>query len=230
MKICGLQKLTLVDYPGKMAAIIFTGGCNFRCPFCHNSALVTDVNNQEEIEEEEVLAFLEKRKNLLEGVVVTGGEPLIHSDIIPLLKKIKELGYLIKLDTNGTFPNLLEEIIDLGLCDYVAMDIKNSLKNYGKTIGFETYDTSKIEKSINLLKKGKVSYEFRTTVVKNIHFEEDFLEIAKMISPESNYFLQTFVPSQNTIVQGLSAPSDEEMKNYLKLLKTYIKSVSIRDK
>lgn len=229
MIIHGLNKLTLVDYPGKMAAIIFTGSCNFRCPFCHNASLVLHPESEPVIPEDEVLSFLEKRKRMLDGVVFTGGEPLINSDIGLFMKKVKELGYLIKLDTNGSFPERLEGLIDAGLVDYVAMDIKNDLENYGKTIGRNDFDISPIVRSINLLKEGRVDWEFRTTVVEELHNLANFAKISALIAPCRRYFLQPFVPSQDIISPGLHSPSRSAMESYVEYLRTYITSVSIRD-
>ncbi len=229
MIIHGLNKLTLVDYPGLMAAIIFTGNCNFRCPFCHNASLVLNPDSQPVISEEEVLAFLEKRKGMLDGVVFSGGEPLINKDIEVFMRKVKALGYKIKLDTNGSFPEKLSSLISEGLVDYVAMDIKNDLESYGKTIGISGYDTAPIERSIALLKEGRVDYEFRTTVVKELHYGKNFENISALISPCRRYFLQTFVDSGDTIKKGLTAPTEDAMESYVKYLRTYISEVSVRD-
>ncbi len=229
MIIHGLNKLTLVDYPGLMAAIIFTGSCNFRCPFCHNASLVLNPDSQPVISEEEVLAFLEKRKGMLDGVVFSGGEPLINKDIEFFMRKVKALGYKIKLDTNGSFPEKLSSLISDGLVDYVAMDIKNDLESYGKTIGISDYDTAPIERSIALLKEGRVNYEFRTTVVKELHYGKNFENISALISPCRRYFLQTFVDSGDTIKKGLTPPTEDAMESYVKYLRTYISEVSVRD-
>lgn len=229
MIIHGLNKLTLVDYPGLMAAIVFTGNCNFRCPFCHNASLVLHADEQPVISEEEVLSFLEKRKGMLDGVVFTGGEPLVNNDIGVFMKKVKSLGYKIKLDTNGSFPDKLSALILEGLVDYVAMDIKNDLESYGKTIGIPGYDTSLVERSIKLLKEGRVDYEFRTTVVNELHYGKNFQNISALLSPCRRYFLQTFVDSGDTISKGLTPPSSDAMESYVKYLRTYISEVSIRD-
>ncbi len=230
MNIHGLQKLTLVDFPGKTAAIIFSGSCNFRCPFCHNAALVLDPLSQPFYPEDEVLDFLKKRKSMLEGVVFTGGEPMLQKDLLEFAKKVQDLGYFIKLDTNGSFPDKLEKMIDLKLVDYVAMDIKNSLDRYAATIGLESFDTSPIKRSIELLKEDRCDYEFRTTVVKELHDKKSFDDIGKLITSCSRYFLQSFVPSQDTISQHLTPPSMEELESYKICLKTYITNVSIRDR
>ena len=229
MIIHGLNKLSLVDYPGKMSAILFMGHCNFRCPFCHNSSLVLNPDSQMALNEEEIFAFLKKRRNMLDGVVITGGEPTLHSDLPLLIKKIKELGHLVKLDTNGSHPAMVRTLIDDHLVDYIAMDIKNSIESYDRTIGLSSFDPSLVLESIALLKEGRVDYEFRTTVVEGLHYEESFEKICALIAPCQRYFLQTFVPSQNTISQNLKAPSSDTMKSYLKLVKTYIKNAEIRD-
>ena len=229
MKIHGLNRLSLVDYPHHMAAIVFTGGCNFRCPFCHNSSLVLDPDSQPVISHEEVYSFLEKRKNMLDGLVITGGEPCLNSDLADFIRPVKEMGYLVKLDTNGSRPEVVKALVGEGLVDYIAMDIKNSLDAYAETNGIPGFDTSGILESISYIKSCGVEYEFRTTVVKELHYEENFKKICMMIAPCSRYFLQTFVPSQDTISSGLSAPSVDSMKNYLKLVRTYIENAEIRD-
>lgn len=230
MQINGLQKLTLTDFPGLTAAIIFSGSCNFRCPFCQNSALVLHPQSEPVIPDEEVLAFLEKRQKMLEGVVFTGGEPMLQKDLAFFIGKVRALGYRIKLDTNGSFPEELQELVHARLVDYVAMDVKNSLDRYGETIGVIGYDTHKIEQSISFLKEGHVDYEFRTTVVKEFHSSSDFQKIAKLISPCRRYFLQTFVDSGDTIQKGLTPPSPSEMDSYIELLKTDIENVAIRNR
>ena len=229
IRIHGLNKLSLVDYPGKMSAIIFTGSCNFRCPFCHNSSLVLDPDSQPVISEEEVLGYLSKRRKLLDGVVVTGGEPTVHSQLPALIRKIRELGLLVKLDTNGSNPEMLSSLIDSRLVDYVAMDIKNSPDAYAETTGCPSLDLAPVLRSIEILKEGRVDYEFRTTVIKGLHYRENIEKICTLISPCRRYFLQTFVPSQDTIAQGLEAPDSDTMKTYLKLVRTYIGNAEIRD-
>lgn len=230
MNIHGLQKLTLIDFPEKTAAIIFSGSCNFRCPFCHNAALVLNPQSQPLISEDEVLSFLAKRKNMLDGVVFTGGEPMLQKDLFSFMKKVKELGYAIKLDTNGSFPDRLREVIDLKLVDYVAMDIKNSLGKYAATIGLEVFDTKPVLESIAILMEGRVSYEFRTTVVKKFHEKKDFEAIGKLITNADNYFLQSFVDSKDIIGTCLNPPTRKELESYVNCLKNYISNVSIRDR
>ena len=213
MLISGLQKLTLLDFPGTVSCTVFTGGCNFRCPFCHNAGLVlperlqTDPNGVET-----VLDFLRKRQGLLEGVAITGGEPLLHADIGQFLRRVRELGFKIKLDTNGSFPDRLEELIVEGLVDRVAMDIKNAPGLYAATAGLRVLDLSAIERSKDLLLDGKVAYEFRTTVVKGLHTRESLMEAARWIEGAKEYYLQQYRDSGSLIrPDGLDAFSDEEM-------------------
>ena len=192
MRLGGYQKLTLIDYPGKIATTVFTVGCSFRCPFCHNPELVLASqfpapNNMEE----EFFDFLKKRKGKLEGVCITGGEPTIQSDIIDFIKKIKSMGFLVKLDSNGTRPDVLKKVIQERLVDFIAMDIKNSLKNYSRTVGNEA-DTERIRLSVEMIMNSGIDYEFRTTVVPGIHTEKDFDEIAKWIKGAKSYYLQEF--------------------------------------
>ena len=217
MIIQGLQKLTLLDYPGHVACTVFTAGCNMRCPFCHNAGLVTHIDNSNHYNEEEFFSFLRKRKGILDGVCITGGEPLLQKDITDFIKRIKELGFAVKLDTNGSFPEKLFELIDEGLLDYVAMDIKNTPDKYGATVGVDGFDVTPILKSIEILKEGRVDYEFRTTVVEEYHADTDFSEIGKMLEGAKKYFLQQFKDSGDIIGEGLTAPDKEKM---LKMLET----------
>ena len=191
MILGGYQKLTLIDYPGKLATTVFTVGCNFRCPFCHNPELVDLKLVHNEESEKEFLDFLKKRKGKLEGVCITGGEPLIQPDIMEFIKKIKKLGFLVKLDTNGMRPDVLKKIIDARLVDYIAMDIKNQLKNYTKTTNTKV-DKQRIKLSVDLIMNSRIPYEFRTTVVPGIHTEKDFEEIAKWIKGAPSYWLQEY--------------------------------------
>ncbi len=210
MKIHGLQKLTLLDYPGHTACTVFTAGCNFRCPFCHNAALVTEIDSSAALGEEAFFQFLKKRQGILDGVCITGGEPLLEPDIGAFMGKIKDLGFAVKLDTNGSFPEKLKNLMEEGLVDYVAMDIKNCLEKYSLTAGV-AIDTAAIEKSIDLLMGGNVEYEFRTTVVKPLHVVEDIEKIAMRIRGAKQYFLQNFVDSGNLIGEGLSGHDAENM-------------------
>lgn len=225
----GLNKLSLVDYPGLMSCILFTGGCNFRCPWCQNGPLVLAPWTQPTIDNGEILAFLEKRNGMLDGVVVTGGEPTLQKDLPDFIRKIKDIGLLVKLDTNGTNPGMLRSLVEGGLVDYVAMDIKNSLPGYARTAGLDFLDTSPIEESVAFLKEGRVDWEFRTTVVRGLHYERNFHEIGAWLAPCRRYFLQSFAPSEDTISKGWEAPSREEMEAYLEILRTYIGNVEIRD-
>ena len=230
MVIHGIQKLTLVDYPGHPAAILFTGDCNFRCPFCQNAPLVLSSSSEPVIAEDEIFSFLKKRKGMLEGVVVTGGEPTLQSDLIPFLGRLKTLGYLVKLDTNGYRPDVLEKAMESGYVDYVAMDIKTSLDEYPVVAGIKDLDVSRIERSVELLKSGAVDYEFRTTVVEPLHHKENFEKIGELLKGCRRYYLQSFVDSGNIIGKNCFPPSQEQLKNYLKTVSNYIESVSIRDR
>lgn len=227
MLIKGLQKTTLLDYPGKVACTIFTGGCNFRCPFCHNASLVTKIDDNN-ISEEEILSYLSKRKGILDGVCVTGGEPLLQNDIIPFLKKIKDIGLLIKLDTNGSRPNVLKQIISLGLVDYIAMDIKNSKEKYALTCGLDDFPDD-IETSIDIIMRSGIPYEFRTTVVKELHNKEDIISIGERINGTERYFLQGFIDSGDIIDNKIySAYTADEMKEILNDVKKIIPCASLR--
>ncbi len=213
MLISGLQKLTLLDYPGTVACTVFTAGCNYRCPFCHNAALVLPERIVgDESGEATVLDFLRKRQGLLEGVAVTGGEPLLHADLPDFLRKVRELGYRIKLDTNGSFPERLKAVIDEGLADRVAMDIKNAPALYARTIGLSAPVLDAVERSKELLLEGRVDYEFRTTVVRGLHTRESLLEAAAWIDGAKEYYLQQYRDSGDLIrPDGLGAFSAEEM-------------------
>ena len=230
MVIHGIQKLTLVDYPGHPAAILFTGDCNFRCPFCQNAPLVLSSSSEPVIADEEIFSFLTKRKGMLEGVVVTGGEPTLQKDLIPYLGRLKGLGCLVKLDTNGYRPDVLEKAMESGYVDYVAMDIKTSLDEYPVVAGIKNLDVSRIERSVELLKSGTVDYEFRTTVVEPLHHKENFEKIGELLKGCRRYYLQSFVDSGNIIGKNCFPPSQEQLKNYLKTVSNYIESVSIRDR
>ena len=230
MVIHGIQKLTLVDYPGHPAAILFTGDCNFRCPFCQNAPLVLSSSSEPVIDEDEIFSFLKKRKGMLEGVVVTGGEPTLQRDLIPFLGRLKTLGYLVKLDTNGYRPEVLKSAVESGYVDYVAMDIKTSLDEYPVVAGIKNLDVSRIERSVELLKSGAVDYEFRTTVVEPLHHKENFEKIGELLKGCRRYYLQSFVDSGNIIGKNCFPPSQEQLKNYLKTVSNYIESVSIRDR
>ena len=229
MLISGLQKLTLLDYPGTVACTVFTGGCNFRCPFCHNAALVLPELMDRENQEEKVLSFLKKRQGILEGVAITGGEPLLHADMPQFLAKIRELGFRIKLDTNGSFPQRLAEIVNAGLVDRVAMDIKNPPELYAKTVGLERLDMEAIEHSKNFLLEGRVDYEFRTTVVKGLHSAESIAAAAKWIEGAREYYLQQFKDSGQLLAGGgLEAFNEEEMKALADAARPFVSAVQLR--
>lgn len=204
MIINGFQKLTLLDYPGRVACTIFTAGCNFRCPFCHNASLVTHIDKDNIISTEEVLDYLKKRQGILEGVCITGGEPLLQPDIKEFIGEIKKLGYAVKLDTNGSFPEKLKELVNEGLVDYVAMDIKNSKAKYKATACISDLDLSKIEESVDFLINGNLDFEFRTTIVNEFHTIDDIQDIVVWIKGTHKYFLQNFVDSGDLIGAGLS--------------------------
>ena len=228
MKIYGFQKTTLLDYPGHVAATVFVGGCNFRCPFCHNGLLVLEPETQPVIPEEEVLSYLRKRQGVLEGVCVTGGEPTLQQDLAGFLRRLKELGYLVKLDTNGGRPQALEKLLQEGLLDYVAMDIKASPDNYAVAAGLEKLDFDKIRQSIRLLMESGIPYEFRTTVVKGIHTLEEFEEIGRLLQGCRAYFLQGFRESESMVGQGCQAFSVQEMEKMAERAGRYIDSVQLR--
>ena len=228
MKLIGLQKMTVLDFPGRVACIVFTFGCNFRCPFCHNASLVMG-EGESDITEEEFFAYLKKRQGILDGVVVTGGEPLLQKDIEDFLRKIKSLGYEIKLDTNGTFPEKLKNIVNEGLVDYVAMDIKNAPEYYAINSGKEDIDLTKIKESVYfLINEAQVEYEFRTTVVAQFHSESVMDEIGEMIKGAKNYYLQGFVDSGDLIGENLSALPKANMQKMADRVSQYVQNVSLR--
>lgn len=227
MKIAGLQKLTLLDFPERVACTVFIGGCNFRCPFCHNSALVFPQDTQK-MSEEAFLSFLKKRIGILDGVAITGGEPLLSEEIVPFIEKIKALGYAVKLDTNGSNPARLETLVRRGLVDYVAMDIKNSPEKYALTCGLKAMDLTNIERSVHFLKQGLVPYEFRTTVVEEFHEAADFEKIGQWLEGARAYYLQCFVDSGACLVEGLHAPSEESLALYRALAAKYVPNTQLR--
>lgn len=230
MKIHGLQKMTLLDFPGHVACTVFLGGCDFRCPFCHNFELA-DGSAQPVMDDEELLAFLEKRKGLLDGVAITGGEPCLHRELPELLKKIRSMGFMTKLDTNGNHPDMLRQILDEGLADYVAMDIKNSPARYAETAGLAIFDLSKVQESINLLMEGvqgRPAFEFRTTVVREFHRAEDFEEIGRWISGAPAYYLQCFTDRESVPYGNLHAPDKEELEIYRQIVSAYVPHAEIR--
>lgn len=227
MIIKGLQKTTLLDFPSKVACTVFTGGCNFRCPFCHNASLVLSPAQLPDISEQEFFDFLSKRRGILDGVCITGGEPLLQRDIVPFLERIRTLGFAVKLDTNGSFPEKLKDIVEAGLIDYVAMDIKNCRDKYELTAGASSCAEG-VFRSIEYIMSCGLRYEFRTTVVKELHTPEDILAIAQTITGADGYFLQRFEDSGELIGNGYSAHDEETMKNILKLVRPYVKNCALR--
>ena len=228
LRFFGLQKLTLLDYPGHMASTVFTGGCNFRCPFCHNRSLVFLNENDQEILREDILEHLERRNKVLDGVCITGGEPLLHKGIKGFIEEVRKLGLKVKLDTNGSNFEALKQLIEEGLIDYVAMDIKNCPNKYPMTIGLPEYDISEVRKSIAYLLEEHVDYEFRTTVVKNFHEVEDFEEIGKLIKGAKRYYLQNFVDHGTCIQEGCEEVSVEVLKQMKDKVSKYVQEVEIR--
>ena len=227
MKIHGLQKMTLLDFPGHVACTVFFGGCDLRCPFCHNFELV-DGTAEPVMTVEELLSFLNKRQGLLDGVAFTGGEPCLQKDLPELLETIKGMGYKIKLDTNGNHPDMLEKLLELHLVDYVAMDIKNSPEQYARTVGLKEIDLTNIRRSVCMLLEDRVDYEFRTTVVEQFHEEKDFDAIGQMIQGAKRYFLQAFTDRDSVPFGNLSAPSKEAMLKYAEIAGKYVQDVQIR--
>ncbi len=234
MKICGLIKLSLLDYPEKLAATVFTGGCNLRCPFCHNASLVLHPKTIEGISETELMELLSSRIGKLDGVCITGGEPLLEPELEYFIKKIRSLGFLIKLDTNGSFPDRLENLMEKGLLDYVAMDIKNSPEKYAETVGIKGFDPSPVFKSAELLMKGNVPFEFRTTMVREMHSAEDVEKIGIALKGSPRFFIQNFEDSGDLIgfegqALGLHGFSDSELEVFRDILAQYIDEVEIRN-
>lgn len=228
MNICGYQKTTLLDYPGHVAATFFTGGCNFRCPFCHNSDLITCPSFTDTISEEEIFTFLKKRKNVLTGICITGGEPTLQPDLAEFMEKVHVLGYKIKLDTNGYRPEIIANLLEKNLLDYIAMDIKAGYSNYSKVCGISNLNIRKIEDSISIIENSGIPYEFRTTVVKELHNQTDFQEISDMLSPKSPYFIQSFKDSGNILLSGLSSYNNEELNKFLSIIKEKLPNSSLR--
>ncbi len=227
MNIHGLQKMTLLDFPGKVACTVFLGGCDMRCPFCHNWELV-DASAQAIMDENELFRFLGGRIGLLDGVAFTGGEPLMRNDLMDVIKRIRDMGFKIKLDTNGNHPDRLRSVVDAGLIDYVAMDVKNSPERYGETIGLPGFDISRIKESIDYLMNCGTDYEFRTTVVKQFHDEDSFKGIAELIKDAEKYYLQGFVYRETVPYAGLEGYTKEEMEKFLDIVSPYVKSAEIR--
>ena len=228
MRLGGLQKMTLLDFPGRVACTVFTVGCNFRCPFCHNSSLVVNPEVPE-LSQDDFFAFLRKRQGLLEGVAITGGEPLLHADMPEFLEKIRALGYAVKLDTNGAFPERLKTVLDAGLADYVAMDVKNSREKYERTAGVQGI-LPRVEQSLALLRGGKTPFELRTTLTDELHEPEDFDAIGRWIAGTERYFIQGFVDSGDILAGGESfhAASAEKTKACLEAVRPWVPNAQLR--
>jgi len=228
MNIGGVQRLSLLDYPDKTCCTIFTVGCNYRCPFCHNASIVENKLSEKGVLQKEVMDFLKRRLGILDGVCITGGEPLMQDQLENFIREIKSLGFLVKLDTNGSLPKKLIQLIETGLVDYVAMDIKNSPNFYGQTIGINNYNLEPVKESVDLLLSNIVPYEFRTTVVRQLHTSKDLLAIAQWIKGAEHYYLQNFVDSGDVLESGLSGFSREEMQAFQELIRPIIPSVELR--
>ena len=226
MNICGLEKLTVTDYPGYVSCIIFTQGCNFNCPFCHNSSLIPFGKGI--INENEIFTYLEKRKNILDGVVITGGEPLLQLNIKDFIKKIKDIGLKVKLDTNGSNYKMLKELIDEGLIDYIAMDIKNDIPKYEQMTGFKKYNFNSVKNTIKLIESSNIDYEFRTTMVKEYHNLKNIENICEFINQKSKYYLQNFVDNDAVLTKGLHGFTKDELKNMEAKLNEKYSNVTVR--
>lgn len=233
MRIVGLQKMTLLDYPGKVACTVFLGGCNFRCPFCHNGGLL-DGDAPEVMTEAELLNFLKGRRGLLDGVCMTGGEPTLSTQLPQLLADIKALGFDVKLDTNGSRPKVLKQLVEAGLVDYVAMDVKNCPDRYAATVGLSGAPLEALEESLRFLMKSGADYELRTTVVREFHDEDAIMAMGKWIYGLNGFqkipklFLQPFVQRASVLDQALTAPETAEITRFVELLSTFAQAVSIR--
>ena len=237
MKIGGIQKLSLVDYPGKTSAAIFTIGCNMRCGYCHNPELVLPERYADAIPENDIIDFLKMRIGKLEGVVISGGEPTMHKDLPSFFAKVKELGFHTKLDSNGTHPQMIKELISNNLVDYIAMDIKSDLETYDLVAGLDqlhyseehiSFILSAITKSVNLIKNSNIPYEFRTTVVRELHKESTFQNIAHWLNGSKKYYLQNYTDNEQVISPGFTAYTKEELLEFVKILSPYIREVSLR--
>ena len=228
MNIQGLQKLTLLDFPGKTACTIFTGGCNLRCPFCHNSPLVINPPKESAYSEEEIFAFLNKRKGIIDGVAITGGEPLMQPDIKEFIIKLREMGCAVKLDTNGTYPDKLKDLVNNNLVDYVAMDVKSSEVGYPQCVGIGGYKIDKIKESIAFLLEGNVPYEFRTTVADGLHTIEDIRGIGELIKGADKHYIQAFKDSGDLIGFGLAPFSKQQMLEMKDIMSEYVKFCDVR--
>ena len=227
MKIHGLQKMTLLDFPSRVACTVFFGGCDMRCPYCHNAELL-DGTAPAVMDDEELLAFLKKRQGLLDGVCFTGGEPLLQKDLPEFAAKVRNLGYPVKLDTNGNHPDRLEKMIREGLVQYVAMDIKNSPERYAETAGLRQMDLAPIRESVSLLMEGRTDYEFRTTAVAELHDDDSFEQIGQWIKGAKRYYLQRFTDRDTVPFQGLHSPEKEKMEHWAEIVRPYVPAVELR--
>ena len=228
MRILGLQKLSLLDFPGKVAATVFTGGCDLRCPFCHNAPLVLPGRGTSALDAGGVLDFLASRRGLLDGMVLSGGEPLLQPDAADFLAEVKAMGFAVKLDTNGCHPDALADILDRRLADYVAMDIKNSLEKYPWTVGVPGFDTAPVERSARLLMEGPADYEFRTTLVRPFHEVGDMETIGRWLRGARRYYLQAFVDSGDLVGGGCAPFTPEEMEGFLQAARPFFQSAALR--
>ncbi len=226
MQLGGLQKLTLLDFPGRLACTAFTVGCNFRCPWCHNGSLVR--RTAETFDASELLAFLRKRRGVLDGVCISGGEPLLHDTLADTLRAVKDLGYAVKLDTNGSFPDKLRQLVEDGLVDYVAMDVKNCREHYGVTAGVPDLDVSPIVESVSYLLSEPVEFEFRTTVVGQFHNRENMEALARWIAGAKRYFLQSFVDGETLLSRGCTGLSPQEMEDLRQVVLPWVPGVELR--
>ena len=228
MNLYGLEKLSLVDYDGHISATLFTGNCNFKCGFCHNSLLVNDYQELPTFSEQEIFDYLTKRFGILDGVCITGGEPTLNADLPLLCEKIKKIGYSLKVDTNGTNPNMIKTLVDNGVVDYFAMDIKNDLASYGEIIGIKNFNTKKVEESVQYLMSSKIGYEFRTTLIKEYHKLDNIVRIGEWIKGADKYFMQKFKNGENCINQNLHEVDEKTAKEYLEVIKNYIPNSKLR--
>lgn len=228
MNISGIQKLTLLDFPGKLACTVFTSGCNFRCPFCHNASLVLP-GMSDHIDEQEVFSFLKKREGILEGVCITGGEPCLQPDLETFIRKVRDIGFSVKLDTNGSFPEKLSSLLEKGLLDYVAMDIKTSKERYSEVCGVQNERLfENVQKSVEILKSSSVPHEFRTTTARELQTKEDFEKIGRWLSGEKRYFIQQYEASGELVGDEMTPYEKEELTEFVKVMKNFVENVEIR--
>ncbi len=228
MILCGYEKFSMVDFDGRIACTVFTGGCNFRCPFCHNAPLVVGNLKSQQIDENEVFDYLQKRKGLVDAVCVTGGEPTLQPDLCDFLAKVRSMGYATKLDTNGLRPDVLKAVLDDKLVDYVAMDVKNSPEKYAQTVGVQNVDMGKILSSIQLLKDSGIDFEFRTTLIKEFHTADDVQKIAYLVSGAPRYFMQKYNDNDGCIAHGYTPVPKADAEGYMEYFVDKVNFVSLR--